>query len=260
MELSDHQEYDDNLVSLLEMIWGEGYLSPGGPDEVAKLVEGVSLEGKRILDIGCGTGGIDQLLVEQHRAGHIVGIDVEASVITKAVSRAQRRELYDRLSFQHVEAGELPFEEASFDVVFSKDAIIHIADKQFIAQQAYRVLRPGGQFIASDWMKSEGPVSAELAHYIELEDLGFGMGSLTEYRTALVNAGFVDLHFNDRNAWYREVAKQEHATLSGSMYRRLVDKIGKTSADQGIAVWEAMLVVLDRGELRPTHWKATKPR
>ena len=47
---------------------------------------------------------------------------------------------------------DLPFAEESFDVVFSKDAIIHVADKRLLAAEIHRVLKSGGIFAASDWV------------------------------------------------------------------------------------------------------------
>ena len=50
--------YDDATVDFLEALWGEGYLSPGGPEEVARILAGLDLAGRIVLDIGCGSGGI----------------------------------------------------------------------------------------------------------------------------------------------------------------------------------------------------------
>ena len=52
-----------------------------------------------------------------------------------------------------VEPGPLPFTNDEVDVVFSKDAIIHIPDKETMALDAF-LLKPGGQFAASDWLIS----------------------------------------------------------------------------------------------------------
>ena len=254
------QEYDESFVGVLELIWGEGYLSPGGPQEVEKIISGFDMTAKTLLDIGCGTGGIDQLLVQRFGAAHVIGIDTEKSLIEKCEQRARNNGLTDQLTFQHVSEGPLPFADDAFDIVFSKDSLIHIEDKHSICEQVFRVLKPGGYFIASDWMKGEGEISEELKRYIELEDLGFGMGNQNDYRNALVNCGFTDISFTDRNQWYREVAKKEHQYLSGDLYDQLVSIAGKKMADHEIQIWEAMVVVLERGELRPTHWHACKPQ
>lgn len=69
MMTEDH--YPPQMIAMLEAVWGEGFLSPGGPDEVARVIGPHDLTGKSVLDIGCGAGGIDQALVRNHAAGHV---------------------------------------------------------------------------------------------------------------------------------------------------------------------------------------------
>ena len=45
-------------MNFLGEFWGDGYMSPGGPEEVARVVEGIDLKGYSVLDIGCGSGQI----------------------------------------------------------------------------------------------------------------------------------------------------------------------------------------------------------
>ena len=45
--------YDDRHIAFFKDIWGEGFLSPGGAEEASRVVEGLDLAGKRVLDIGC---------------------------------------------------------------------------------------------------------------------------------------------------------------------------------------------------------------
>ena len=63
----------------------------------------------------------------------------------------------------------------------------------------------------------------------------------------------------DRNAWYREVAKEEYQRMTGPLYEQIVAIQGKDFGDREIAVWAAMIRVLETGELRPTHLRASKP-
>ncbi len=260
MTFEQTQEYDDALVALLELVWGEGYLSPGGPEEIKMIVDDIDLAGKKVLDIGCGTGGIDQFLAETFGPKQIVGVDVDRGLIERANKRAQASDLGERLRFECVVPGSLPFTEASFDVVFSKDAMVHIGDKEALFGDIFRVLRPGGVFTASDWMCStDEPFSEEMAYYVEEEGLGFGMASPDRYRGAMAAAGFSDIKMTDRNAWYRPLVHKEYEALSGPLYKQLVERVGQEFADHEVEVWRALAVVVESGELRPSHMRARKP-
>ena len=57
--MSHEIEYNDAMMKMLELIWGEGFMAPGGTGNVDKMVEGLDLQGKRVLDIGRGIGGPD---------------------------------------------------------------------------------------------------------------------------------------------------------------------------------------------------------
>ena len=146
--------YHDLFAAFLEEVWGEGYMSPGGPEEVARVLDGLDLTGKDVLDIGCGTGAIAVSLVKDHGAQHVTGIDVETHVCNEARRRASEAGVSDQIQIIEVMPGPFPFEAESFDIVFSKDSIIHIADKEGLSNDIYRVLRPGGVFAASDWLIS----------------------------------------------------------------------------------------------------------
>ena len=49
-------EYHDSMVEFLEWIWGRDFMAPGGEGNVDKLVKGLNIAGRRVLDIGCGIG------------------------------------------------------------------------------------------------------------------------------------------------------------------------------------------------------------
>ncbi|HUF43963.1 MAG TPA: methyltransferase domain-containing protein [Aestuariivirgaceae bacterium] len=255
-----HEEYSKALIDFLEVLWGEGYLSPGGAAEVARVLDNLDLAGKSVLDIGCGSGGIALSLAADYGAARVVGIDVEQSVLGRTRARAAARGLSDKVIFQKVEPGPLPFPEGCFDFVFSKDAIVHVPDKTAVFADVYRVLKPSGWFAASDWLIShdEEP-SPQMKHYVEQEGLSFGMASPEAYRRALQAAGFRDIRLTDRNPWYCEQAAAELALLEGDLYDRAVAAAGRDVVDHNIGTWRAMLVVLRTGEHCPHHLRGRKP-
>ena len=260
MQAVDSPEYGDAMVAALELIWGEGFLSPGGPAEVEATLGGRDIRGAEVLDIGCGIGGIDLLLVERFGAGKVLGIDIEADNIERARRRAEAKGLSDRVAYRLVDPGPLPFGPSCFDLAFSKDSIIHIPDKDALFADIFRVLRPGGRVMASDWLRvDDAPASPAMARYIESEGLSFAMASPARYRRAMAEAGFEEIEIRDRNAWYAGKAREELAALAGPLRRRLVELVGESEADRQTRVWETMLVVLDQGELRPTHLYGAKP-
>ena len=60
--MQDEVLYNQQVIRFLEEIWGDGFLSPGGQDEVARVISGVNIKDKNVLDIGSGSGACAVLL------------------------------------------------------------------------------------------------------------------------------------------------------------------------------------------------------
>ena len=259
--LSEPGEYDEGMLALLQIIWGDGFLSPGGADELARLLEGSDISGCAVLDIGCGLGALDEFLITQHRARSVVGVDIDPALLILMQRRIERAGLAARIRAQHVDGGPLPFPAASFDVVFSKDSMVQIPDKPKIFGEVLRVLRPGGRFIASDWLRGgSGAYSPEMVEFFRLEGIAYNMATLEESAAALRAAGFVDVEVRDRHGWYLTLAQRELEAMEGPLKATIVGRIGAERAHHFIDDWRQLVVVLKRGELRPGHLKALKPK
>ncbi|MGQ3209741.1 class I SAM-dependent methyltransferase [Shinella sp.] len=253
-------EYDEAAIRFLGVLWGEGYLSPGGPAEVDRVLAGVDLKGRRVLDFGCGAGGITLHIARSQGPAEIVGYDVEQPVVERARTAAVTQGLSSIARFVSSPPGSLPFGDDEFDIVFSKDAMIHVPDKQALFAELFRVLKPGGVFAASDWLIGhDGEPSPDMKDYIAAEGLSFGMASSRHYLRAMAVAGFVDCTAESRNIWYREVARGELARLKGPLYDEAVAAVGEAYVEKNIRTWTAMQKVLDSGEHCPTHLRASKP-
>jgi len=255
--VTHENEYDDNMVTMLELIWGQGYMAPGGPGNVARLLDGMDTRDKRILDIGCGIGGPAFEMVRSHGA-EVVGIDLERPLIERATAAAIRNGLGDRCQFQTVEIGPLPFPDESFDIVVSSGAITQTGDKDSLLGEAYRVLKPGGYMTCYEWMKSERELSDDMLYWIKVEELTFEMETLQQYDDRLRSAGFREVVTTDASDWYRAEARREYELVKGRLYDRMVELLGRDSADHFVEDWRAMVVVCDSGEMRQGYCRGCK--
>ena len=76
-------DYDTEFIDLVEIVYGNGYLSQGGPEFVEKMFEGIDLKETKILDLGCGTGGPSLYLAKNYPVT-VIGIDPEPLIIDRS--------------------------------------------------------------------------------------------------------------------------------------------------------------------------------
>jgi len=145
------------------------------PDHIAESFAGVAnpfslgrLErGERVLDLGSGAGMdslVAALMVGEH--GFVTGIDMTPEMVAKARSGAAELGV-GNVTFVEGEAEELPFDDASFDVLISNGVIDLIPDKEAVFSSIFRVLRPGGRIQVAD-VTIQQPVSEEGRRKIDL--------------------------------------------------------------------------------------------
>lgn len=101
---------------------------------------GVAVSG-RVLDAGCGGGGIALSFAEECRLA--VGLDI-VNCFAEAGVRLARERKVSRIAFVQADGVSLPFSEGVFDLVLSHSVIEHVRSAESYLRECYRVLRPGG--------------------------------------------------------------------------------------------------------------------
>jgi ubiquinone/menaquinone biosynthesis C-methylase UbiE len=99
-----------------------------------------------ILDVGCGVGGSTRRL--SHETGcRVTGIDLSDEYIDAAKRLTQLLSMQQQVKFHAASALELPFDDNTFDGVWSIQMNMNVEDKLSWMQEAYRVLKPGGRTV-----------------------------------------------------------------------------------------------------------------
>ena len=225
------------------------------------MFHGIDTTGKTGLDFGCGVGGYDVVLVRDHGVSKIVGIDLGQAVVQEAEARAEREGLADRLEFLVVDTGPLPFADGMFDFVFTKDSIadVPLADKPAVFAELYRVCKPGGRLVVSDWFRSEEPYTEEMRKWAGEGDETYEMQTLSGTAQYAADAGFTDIELDDRNDWFRRHARDEYERLKGPLFERYVAHFGEESARSSVENARIRALLAEQGQMRPGHIRATRP-
>lgn len=105
----------------------------------------------RVLDLGCGTGLMGEVL--RGRAGHLVGVDLSAEMVDKAAAKS----VYDRLAVADV-AAFLKEAEAGWDLVTAADVFVYVGTLDAVFEAVAARLAPGGLFAFSVEREESGDV------------------------------------------------------------------------------------------------------
>lgn len=109
----------------------------------------------QVLDLGSGLGGPARTLAEQTGCT-VTGIDLTPEFCEVATALSEWTGLTDRCRFQVGDATATGFPDTAFDAALTVHVAMNIPDKASLHAEAFRVLRPGGRFVAYDVLRGEG--------------------------------------------------------------------------------------------------------
>jgi phosphoethanolamine N-methyltransferase len=164
--LEEANRYSRRSILRSERMYGYGFQSPGQfalmDAFCARLPD---LRGKRILDIGSGLGGAAFYLNEKFGA-NVVGLDNAPDMTAISQDRAMEKGS-SGVSFVCDDIRTLPVEPNSYDVVWSRDCILYIPEKEQVWKQVATCLKPGGWLFVTDFCRKPDAISPEFDHYLQ---------------------------------------------------------------------------------------------
>jgi len=121
--------------------------------DLAKLLRLTGRE--RVLDVGSGLGGPSRYLAHTYGVT-VTGIDLTPEFVAAATLLAERTGLAARVRYQQGNALALPFDDGAFDVVWSQNVAMNIADRDRLYGEMHRVLKPGGRLALNEILAGAG--------------------------------------------------------------------------------------------------------
>jgi sarcosine/dimethylglycine N-methyltransferase len=185
----------------------------------------------RVLDVCSGMGGPARYI--SHRTGcHVVGLDFTESRLKSAEKLTAMVKLGHAVSFKLGNALDMPFEDASFDVVIGQEAWCHIPHKEKLIAQCTRVLKSGGMLVFTDILRTNRISQGELER-LGQEMTFSDLGSLQRYRALLAECGNDIVAVDDLSTLWAEILVKRLA-----MYRSLKETTARKFGEERHRQWD----------------------
>jgi ubiquinone/menaquinone biosynthesis C-methylase UbiE len=172
------------------------------------------LEGKRLLEVGCGNGVQSMYTLEKGNMAWVTGLDFNKDNVELATRIAKERG-HENIDFVHGDAQDMStIPDNSYDCVLNVESAFHYPDKPAFFREINRVLKPGGSYVIADILMKPNKRNILLRWWERR--LSQNYWPLDRYRRALENAGLTIADEEDITApiirgfatnkhWFRKV-------------------------------------------------------
>lgn len=177
-----------------------------GKDATLEMIDFAGVKaGARVLDVGGGIGGAARMLAAECGA-RVTVVDLTEDFCRVGAALTARAALSGRVDFRHGNALELPFQDSTFDVVWTQHSTMNIADKAALFRELARVTMPGGRLAMHEIIAGpEQPVHFPVP-WARTQDLSFLIPP-DEFRALAAAAGLLETGWRDTSAesleWFR---------------------------------------------------------
>lgn len=267
----DTNQYTRAALDRYERIFGEGFLSSGGIETTQKFVPLLHLApGSKVLDVGSGLGGSAFYMAREFGAT-VTGIDLSKNMVDIAnekLAALKAKEdaagvvngVSSRVNFINADIFDVELPAGEFDAVYSRDAILHIGEKQRLFTILCRVLKPAGRLLITDYCCVDNktrPHSDEFKAYIA--DREYKLVTVAEYGAVLGASGFVNITAKDVTHVWLNTLETELARISG-MQDSFVRDFGQDDFTKTVKNWETKIVRANGGEQTWGLFLASRPQ
>jgi len=194
----------------------------------------------KVLDVGAGIGGSAFYMARRYGV-NVHGIDLSTNMtgIAHQYRNEMEPEVKHRTQFYVEDATAMSYPQQFYDVVYSRDTLIHIEDKANLFKKLYSTLKPGGKIMISDYCRGDKEHTSEFKEYLQQRD--YRLTTLKNYGEQLEKAGFKNVKAENVTPLMIEMLEKELAYFV-SIKDSFIKEFSQKDYDDIKQGWEIKLV------------------
>jgi len=205
----DENQYSRNGIRRYEEIFGRTFVSVGGESTTSEFVAQLDLKpDMKVLDFGCGAGGSAFLMARRYGVD-VHGLDLSTNMV--GIAQDYRREMEPavkhRVQFYVEDGTAMDYPDAFYDVVYSRDAIMHIAEKEALYRKLIGTLKPGGKLMVSSYLRGDKEHPKMFTDYVAQRS--YQLWTRKQYTEMLNKVGFTQVVVADKTPLMMDMMKME---------------------------------------------------
>ena len=240
----DGSQYTSQGITKYQMIFGDGFVSPGGIETTAEFSKMLEVKtDENVLDLGCGVGGAAIFIARQYGC-YVYGVDLSVNMIMCALEAAAATGNGDKVSFEVSDFSKPQFRSKLYDAAFSRDAFFYVKDKRSMLKSVYDGLKPGARLVMTDYCAGTSESDDFKAYVVKR---GYTLTSIDEYASILKEAGFEVKMAEDRSEQLMKCIEKEIERVESDK-ARFEEALGKETVQKLENSWKRKLQFVKNGD------------
>ena len=154
--------WPDTRQKVAQLVWGDGFVGPGGADWSIEMVRAIGLgSSSNMLEIGAGVGGGTRAIAARFGA-YVAGWDLEPELAAEATIQAEIHSLELKAAVKPLDPEQVEFKPNFFSGALIRETLYRIADKKSFLTKVTEALKPGGQLVISDLFFADDAATSEM--------------------------------------------------------------------------------------------------
>jgi len=238
----DTTQYTVNGILRYEKVFGYNFVSTGGIKTTQELFSEIDLTpGAKVLDIGSGLGG-SAFFIEENYAAKVTGIDLSSNMIQLSNQRASYRN--SKVQFILGDCTQMEFEPESFNLIYSRDSLLHVQDKTTLFQKIKDWLKPSGKVLITDYCCGSSDWSREFSDYVQKRN--YTLHDVQTYKHLLEKSGLKIIQGYDNTKRF-VVALEEELQHLISIKEEFLQNFTQHDYEDLIRGWEKKITRAKQG-------------